>query len=167
MNHSSKFRPLILGAAILGLGLTAQAQAQPAPKPAAEGRMARHDPAQMAARRTEHLRAALQLRPDQEAALGSFVAAMKPPAGAREAMRGQREEMARLTTPQRLDRMKAMMTKRQAEFDRRAEATKRFYAQLSPSQQKAFDALRPMHGPGGKMGGRHGMGGGRMGHGQG
>ena len=47
----------------------------------------------------------------------------------------------------------------------RADATKRFYAQLSPAQQRAFDALKPM---GGGHGGHHGEGrmGGRHGHGE-
>jgi hypothetical protein len=158
LNFSKTFRPAILGVAILtaGLGAQAVAQTQPAAKPAAEGRMARHDPAQMAAKRAERLRAVLQLKPGQEAALNAYVAAMKPPEGRREAMRGQRQAMAQMTTPQRLDRMQAMMSQRQAEFERRAEATKRFYAQLDPAQQRAFDAMRPMDGHHGKRGpGRH------------
>jgi hypothetical protein len=52
-----------------------------------------------------------------------------------------------LTTPDRLDRQRARLMERLAEFDRRAAATRTFYAQLSPSQKKAFDALPQ---PGGK-----------------
>lgn len=162
MTRSSLLRPLALGAAILTAGFAVQAQAQPGPGPqagpmaGAEGRMARHDPAEMAARRTEHLRAALQLRPDQEAALKAFVEATMPPADRREQMRARHAEMANLTTPERLDRMKAMMAEHQALFDKRAAAIKRFYGQLNPAQQKAFDAMGPMHGMGGH--GRKGMG---------
>lgn len=128
--------------------------------------MERPDPAAMAARRAERLRAALQLRPDQEPALRTFLDTMRPPEGAREAWRRDRQETAQLTTPQRLDRMKARMAERQARFDKRAAATIRFYAQLSPAQQKAFDTLAPMEWGGGK-GGRHGPGMGGWDHGGG
>lgn len=149
MTYMTKLRPLFLSAAILGAGFAVQAQAQPAAqKPAAEGRMAQRDPEAMMAQRTERLREILQLTPAQEPALKTFMEAMKPPAGMRDAMRAQHQEMASLTTPERLDRMKAMMAQRQAQFDRRAAATKTFYAQLTPAQKKAFDALPPMRGPG-------------------
>lgn len=158
---------LLLGAALAG-GLASASFAQPAAMPMAghpmaghamEGRMVQADPEAMAARFTEHLRAVLQLTPAQEPALKAFIAAMKPPGDMRERMAARRQEMAGLTTPQRLDRMKARMAERQAEFDRHADAVRRFYAQLTPSQQKAFDAMGPMHGHGGMGGGRHMMGG--------
>lgn len=139
-------RPLVLCGALLAAGMATASLAQPAPAPGAPpaqgGRMMRHDPEA----RIERLRAALQLRPDQEPALRAFVDAVRPPEGMRQKMQDRRQEMAGLTTPERLDRMRAHMAERQAAFDRRAAATKRFYAQLSPTQQKAFDALRPMHG---------------------
>lgn len=165
MTRSSIFKPLVLGAAILTAGFAVQAQAQPGPgaqagpKAGVEGRMAKRDPAEMAARRTEHLRTALQLKSDQEAALKAFVDATMPPTGRRAEMQQRRQEMAKLTTPERLDRMAAMMAEHQAIFGKRAAATKRFYSQLTPSQQKAFDAMGPMRGMGGHE--RKGMGGGR------
>ena len=51
-----------------------------------------------------------------------------------------REEFAELSTPERLDRMQAMAEVRRAGTAERAEAIKAFYAQLSPEQQRAFDA---------------------------
>jgi len=143
------------------------AQTPPAPgqAPSAEGRRwQRPDPAQMAERHAQRLRDALQLRPDQEPALRQLTAALQPPAGERERMRQEREAMAQLTTPQRLDRMAQRMNDRAARFRQHADAIKRFYAQLTPAQQKAFDAM-PMMGMGGdhhEMGGR-GWGGGRPG----
>ena len=120
----------------------------------------RMDPAERAKARAQHLRDVLQLTPAQEPALTGFLDAMKPPEGMRERMREQRGEMMRLTTPERLDRMRDRMQRRAAEFDRRAMAIKRFYAQLSPSQQKAFDAMGPLHGRmGGLRHGGHGHGG--------
>lgn len=156
-----KLSKLALAGAI-ALSAAGGALAQPAPPPGAPppaGREWKHpDPAKMAERHAEKLRATLQLRPDQEPALRALVEAMKPPAGERERRREDRGEMRNLPTPQKLDRMQARMSERQAAFARRADAIKRFYAQLSPSQQRAFDALHD--GPGG-MGGGPGHGHGR------
>jgi protein CpxP len=156
------FRPLALSASILILGACGAATAQPAPPPApghemmggmhekGKGGMG-HDPAAMAQRHADHLRAALQLTPAQEPALKAFLAEMRPPEGMGgkmdmgEPMKGMHKEMAGLTTPQRLDRMQDRMDKHRAMFDRHATAVKRFYAQLTPAQQKAFDAM-PMMG---------------------
>jgi protein CpxP len=130
----------------------------------AEGRRGqRPDPAQMAERRAQRLRDALQLRPDQEPALRALIAATAHPPGEHEGRGGEeRGEARNLTTPQRLDRMQARLAERDARFRQHAEATKRFYAQLSPTQQRAFDALHEGHGEHGE----HGMRGGK-GHGPG
>lgn len=155
-----KLAPVALGGVLL-TGLMASASVAQQPPPAAapgqprdgRGEWRRPDPEAMAARRAEHLRAALQLRPDQEPALKAFLDASKP--AARPA-RGDRAAMAQMSTPQRLDAQRARMTERLARFDQRAAATKKFYAQLSPAQQKAFDTLAP-RGPGkGKAPGGHG-----------
>jgi hypothetical protein len=92
--------------------------------------------------RAQRLRDVLQLTPAQEPALKAFLASRKPPAPPAAEARAKA-----LTTPDRLDRQRARLMERLAEFDRRAAATRTFYAQLSPSQKKAFDALPP---PGGK-----------------
>ena len=166
--------PLLLGGAILALGLSSAATAQPAPPsammdgmrdagPRGEfGERRRLDPAERAARRAQTLRDTLQLTSAQEPALGAFVQAMTPPAGMREKMRAERGQRAEMTTPERLELMKARMEQRQVQFTRRADATMRFYGQLSPSQKRAFDAMRPM-GRGGKHhdGGGHRRGGDR------
>ncbi|MBA4012828.1 MAG: hypothetical protein C0481_13255 [Phenylobacterium sp.] len=158
----TKLAPIALGGVLL-TSLMASASLAQQPPPAAapgqprdgRGEWRRADPEAMAARRAEHLRAALQLRPDQEPALKAFLDAGKP--AARPAP-GDRAAMAQMATPQRLDAQRARMTERLARFDQRAAATKKFYAQLSPAQQKAFDTLA-QRGPG------KGMGGGRGGHG--
>ena len=168
-------RGLALAGALAVAGAAASSLAQqPPPPPASSATMAhqgpgwrgeRHDPAARAERRAQRLRDVLQLRPNQEPALAALVAAMQPPEGLREGRRAERQATASLTTPERLDRMRDRMARRQAEFDRRAMAIKRFYAQLTPAQQKAFDAMGPMRG--GKGGHRRGhMGfGGHGGHG--
>ena len=121
----------------------------------------RADPARMEAhmaQRAADLKAKLKIEPAQEAAWASWTASMRPPAGQREAMAKNREEMKALSTPERIDRMKALRTQRDAEMDQRAQATKAFYAQLNAYQKGVFDS-RPMMGPhGGGGGGHHGHG---------
>ncbi|MBI1404749.1 MAG: hypothetical protein GC145_01330 [Caulobacter sp.] len=109
--------------------------------------------------RAQHLRDILQLRPDQEPALQAFLAARKP------SMDHMKMDFTpgpdgkppappkMMTTPERLDMQARMMARHQAEFEKRAAAIKTFYAALSPSQQKAFDALHA-----GRMGGHGGHG---------
>ncbi len=141
-------------AGVLLTGATATVSfAQPAPAAGPQKEMRqRMSPEERTAKRAEHLRATLQLRADQEPALRAFLDSGRKPDADRGKFREQRQAMAQMTTPQRLDQMKARMTERQARFDQRAAATKRFYAQLSPTQQKAFDALQS------QRGGRHGPG---------
>jgi hypothetical protein len=134
-------------AGAIALSAAGASFAQSATPPAAPGQgWQRPDPAQMAERHAERLRAVLQLRPEQEPALHAFISSMQPSAEQMQRRKAERGEARNLTTPERLDRMQARMTERQAAFARRADATKRFYAQLSPSQQRAFDALPMGHG---------------------
>lgn len=113
----------------------------------------------------QHMRDVLQLRPDQEGALKAFIAAMTPPAPPAGAAEGapapHRMDMPK-TTPERLAMMEKMMAEHQAMFKKHNDAVRAFYGQLSPSQQKAFDALHqgmgPMHGGGMHMGGPGGPG---------
>ncbi|MFM8374862.1 MAG: Spy/CpxP family protein refolding chaperone [Phenylobacterium sp.] len=92
--------------------------------------------------RAQRLRDVLQLTPAQEPALKAYLEAQKPPQPpAPPAARAKP-----LTTPERLDSQRARMVERLAAFDRRAAATRTFYAQLTPSQKKAFDALPPAGG---------------------
>lgn len=109
------------------------------------------------AERMAQLKAQLKLTAAQEPAWTAFTAAMQP--GERKA-RLDHADMDKLTTPERIDRMRAMRAQHAAEADRRGEATKAFYAALTPEQQKTFDA-QPHHGRHHGMhdkGGRHGDG---------
>lgn len=90
---------------------------------------------------SDRLRQALVLRPDQEGALQAFVAAMAPKPGEAERLRAEAERDQTLPTPQKLDRMLAHMDEMRAGVLARVTATKGFYAQLTPQQQRAFDAL--------------------------
>lgn len=102
------------------------------------------------------LRQRLSLRPDQEGALQDFLRAMQPPADLQARLERQHEEAASLPTPQRLDMMVSNMDEMRQITLGRVQATKAFYRQLSPDQQRAFDQLGASGGPG--MGGP-GMGG--------
>lgn len=156
---------LALSAAGAGL---AQTPPPPGPGPeGAHGHWQRPDAAKMAEEHAQRLRAVLQLRPDQEPALKALIAAMQPDPAKMEQRRAEHGEMRKLATPQRLDRMQARMAERQQQFARRADAIKRFYAQLSPAQQKAFDALPAPGHMGGHGGFGHGGGHGKGPHGPG
>jgi periplasmic protein CpxP/Spy len=116
------------------------------------------DPAKMQERRNQRLgelKTKLQITAAQEGAWTAFTASMQPPAGKpmmdKEARKKMHDDMQKLTTPERIDRMKAMHAERQAMMDRRAEAVKTLYAALNPEQRKVFDTLP--HG-GGRMGHR-------------
>jgi protein CpxP len=92
------------------------------------------------AKRLSGLKEKLNLTPAQEAAWGAFAGAAQP--GMRQGVDRQamRAEFAKLNTPQRLDRMQAMSEQRRARMIERSQATKAFYAQLTPAQQGVFDA---------------------------
>lgn len=106
------------------------------------------------AEKAQKFQAALQLTDAQQAGWTTYREALKP---APRAERMDRANFAKLTTPQRLDHMQQQRAQRNAEADRRAEATKAFYATLSPAQQKTFDAQSLRHGKhAGKHRGHHG-----------
>ena len=117
-----------------------------------------------AEKRLAELKTKLKITAAQEGAWTTFTTAMKPPAAGAMGVRhdpAHRAEMQKLTTPERLEKMRAMRQGRQtlmnAEMDKRADATKAFYAALSSEQKAVFDAV-------GMQGGR-GHGGGHFGRG--
>ena len=117
----------------------------------------------MVAERQAAMKAKLNITPAQESAWTSFTAAMQPPSSMRaRPTPEQRTEFDKLGTPERIDKMRAVRAQRMAamsaQMDKRGEATKTFYAALSPEQQKEFDA-------GHQRQGKHGGHGGYGGHG--
>ncbi len=95
-------------------------------------------------RMMEELKAKLQITPAQEPAWSRFTEALGNTPAPHAAHAGQWREIAQLTTPERIDRMKALRAQHHAEMlaymDRRGEATKAFYASLDEAQKKTFDA---------------------------
>lgn len=116
------------------------------------------------AERQAKLKTELKLTAAQEPAWNAFVARTAPEPHAMKA--GAREDWSKLTTPERLDKMQAMKAERDAQMTKRIDATKSFYAALTPEQQKVFDTqahggmqragMKGEHRMGGK-GGHHGM----------
>jgi len=144
-------------AATVASGAFAQAPATAPAAPAAQDQSGAQAPAkgprgredraqrfeQMKQRHAQHLAALkekLKLTPAQESAWNTFAEAQQMPPAPPEGARMNREEFAKLTTPQRLDLMQKRQAERSAMFTKRADATRSFYAGLTPEQQKTFDA---------------------------
>lgn len=115
----------------------------------------------------EDLKTVLRLRPDQEAALQAFVEAhhgggpMMMMHGGPDGPDGKGMAPPKaLTTPERLAEMAKHEEAMAAEHRKSREALAKFYAVLSPDQQKVFDALQRLHGGPGGHGGHMGMMGG-------
>ena len=94
-------------------------------------------------RREIELKAKLHLAPAQEPAWNFFIQGMKVPATPL-AQPVDREALAKLSTPERMEKMNAVheanLATMQAHIKQRTEATRTFYNQLSVEQQKVFDA---------------------------
>jgi hypothetical protein len=155
LSSMTSLRLGLLASLVLPLGLATASFAQPAPTPpppAADAPHHHHDPAQMRAHMAERLRAVLQLTPAQDPALNTFLDSMQPPPGAdMERHHDHDQQGVHLTTPARLDKMLAHLDSQRTHLAAHAAAVKTFYAQLTPSQQTAFDDLAPMmmhHGDG-------------------
>ena len=160
----SGFKPLLVSALLASAGFAAFAQQPSAqdmnrahPNPmmgmgapmqqgGPMGMRGKMDPARMEAmmaKRHAEMKAKLKITADQEGAWTSFTAAMKPMA-AMDHKRPDRAEMDKLTTPERIDKMRALraerMTAMNAAMEKREDATKTFYAALNADQKKVFDA---------------------------
>jgi Spy/CpxP family protein refolding chaperone len=160
-------RHLAAAALLASLGLAAVAQPQTVPAPQQEGpgmhRMhgerghGRMDPqrrAERVAKRMADLKQKLAITPAQEGAWTTWTNAMQPSA---RMQRPDHAELAQLTTPERIDRMRALRAGRMAEMDRRGEATKNFYAALTAQQKQVFDSetARRLQRRGERMGHHH------------
>lgn len=144
-----------IAAAAVAAALAAAANAQPADRAPGGHPPGMPDMAQMKVmheqmmkQHMEDLKTILRLRPDQEPALAAFMAGHEPrrmefhgpPNGP-----GDGPPKAE-TTPERLEHMAKRDAEEAAEHAKHREALARFYAALSPEQQKVFDALQRMHG---------------------
>lgn len=158
------FKTLVLAAALGTAGLVAMAQ----PMGAHDGMMGpqghhvKMDTAKMeamATKRADALKAQLKLTPEQLPAWNTFLAAMKPDASAMP-KHPSREELDKLSTPERIDKMRALRDQQhkdmQAAMDKRDQATKTFYNGLNAEQKKVFDRQHMRMGD--HQRGKHGKG---------
>lgn len=107
--------------------------------------------ARMRAQHADDVALLIGLRPDQRPALDTFLAAVMPQHGDRD--RGERRPMGDAPAPDaapegtiaRLDKMAAHVDRADTEAKQRIEATRTFYAGLTPDQQRRFDALERLH----------------------
>jgi Spy/CpxP family protein refolding chaperone len=86
----------------------------------------------------DELKTSLQLQASQESAWNAFSSEMKAPM--KRTARPNPAEMEKMSTPERIDKMMAIKNERDTEMTQRMNATKTFYATLTPAQQKVFDA---------------------------
>jgi protein CpxP len=159
----SPLRPLFLSVVLSAVSGVALAQPTPPPPggPGAErghwdsAKMREHMEARHA-ERDKALHDVLGIQPGQEAAFAAFTSAMKPPEWRHDGEHHDASGRMAMTTPERLDRMKARMDERFAAmreaFDKRAAATKTLYAALDPHQRAVMDALPELTGRGGDKG---------------
>jgi protein CpxP len=137
-----------LSVVLAGSALAAVVPAQAQPMMGEMGMY--HDEGRMHERMVKHwekrqseLKAKLHLASAQEPAWKAFVEGMQVPAK-RLGQPIDREALAKLTTPERIEKMNAVheanLAAMQAHIKQRTEATRAFYSQLSVEQQKVFDA---------------------------
>jgi protein CpxP len=88
------------------------------------------------AQHQQKLHDALNLTPDQEGAWKKLMDSERPMARPEP---GKAEEWAKLTTPERADRMLARLQEQQSRMTAHVAALKDFYAVLTPEQKKTFD----------------------------
>ena len=167
-SFTANIKLLLLAGLMAGAAFSALAQTPPPSPPGGPGgehrgmmRQGPMDPVKMQAVMAQHqaaLKEKLKITSAQEGAWSAFTSSMQPPADLQNRRMAMRAEMDKLTTPERIDRMRALRAQRDTEMDKRASATKSFYAALSPEQQKVFDAqhMRSADGHGRGHGRRHG-----------
>jgi protein CpxP len=140
-------RTLLIGAAVVSLGGAAYAaqgdkapDGQPGTKQDWKHGHGKFDPAKFKehmAKRQKELHDKLKLTAAQEPAWATFTAAVAPPADM--GKRPDRAEWDKLSAPERMEKRLGMMKEHEARMASRLQATKTFYAQLTPEQQKVFN----------------------------
>ena len=155
------YKSLLIAAALGAAGFGALAQMGPKgnhPEMRHMGSMHHSDPAKMAERVNSHLSALknkLHITASQEGAWSTFTSAMQPPAKMT-ALRPDRAELDKLTTPERIEKMKQLRLQNHEEMlthmNQRDDAVKALYGALNADQKKVLDAE---HARMEKGGGRH------------
>ncbi len=131
-------KQFLIGATALGLTFGAlSVHASPPEGPGNRGEQRAERMKERMEKRSEDLRAKLNLNAEQQKAWEAYIAAMKP--AQQQPQRPSREEMAKLTAPERMERTLQMMQHAEQQMAKRVAATRDFYAVLTPEQRKVFD----------------------------
>ena len=146
-------KPLFIAQLALAAGLSMNALAQNLGMPIPQGPMvvqgkhphlSEQQKSLKQAHRAEHrpkrlqeLKVFLQLQGNQEAAWSSFYAVMQKTMVKPERLRP--EELEKLSTPERIDKVMAVKAERDSQMNQRMNAIKTFYPSLNTQQQKVFD----------------------------
>ena len=141
------WKTLLLAASFAAFGASAQAQMHSSMDDYPWGSKKHSiDPARMEVRMNHHLnelKRKLHISEPQEPAWTAFTTAMKPPIAALTPF-PDRAEMEKLSTPERIDKMKQIRAQHQDTMkpfmDQRDEAIKTFYNTLDAAQKKTLDA---------------------------
>jgi Spy/CpxP family protein refolding chaperone len=161
------FKTLLVAGVLSATSLAAFSQGSSAMGGYHDGhRMHQRDPAKMQAKVEKHLadlKAKLKITAAQEGAWNTFASAMKPPtAPMNKAARPNKDELAKLPMPERIDAIRKLrkdhMDAQTSRMDTYENAAKALYAVLTPEQQKIADAEHAkrlgMHFGQGRHGGR-------------
>jgi Spy/CpxP family protein refolding chaperone len=128
--RSSTGLALAIGAAVAATISASATQAQGQPPPVAG------QPPPLSA-----VPSILRLQPDQRDAWRAYTDAIAQDRASRQNPVDRAEKLNGLQTPERLDAMLDQMKSDEATFQRRAAATKAFYAVLTPDQKQTFDTI--------------------------
>jgi hypothetical protein len=143
---NTHWKSLLIVASVAAIAAQAQAQMN-YPTDNYPGMMGARaaNPAHMEERinhRLSELKRKLKINASQDAAWATFATAMKPPTTAITPL-PDRAEMEKLSTPERIDKMKQLRAQHlevmKPFMDQRDDAIKTFYASLDTHQKKAFD----------------------------
>jgi Spy/CpxP family protein refolding chaperone len=146
MKKAAKFVLIGLATVAIGTGVSSAFAGSPGCRNMEGGMMSHSDKGKFAKfieKRQAELHKKLNLTAEQEPAWNTFAEKMKAtmPQG-----RPDKEEMRKLSTPERLDKMLARMKEGEKQMETRAATIKEFYAALTPEQRKVFDEQSHSHG---------------------
>lgn len=142
-------RRFLIGFTVIGFSTAAFAQPSSGHYDGTAGGHELENPEQFAqrvARKQSALREALKLRKEQEPAWLQFTEQTRPTPPM---TLPEKSQMAKLSAPERMEQMLATMREGEQRLQVRLDATKAFYAVLTPAQQNLFDRQfsgRPHHG---------------------
>ena len=137
---------LVSGLFMAGVGsYTVAQETQPAAQGNAKGPHGQsRDPVVAAQKRLAELKQKLNLKPSQQAAWETFsnalIAQARAGAQSREKMKGTvARDFENMSTPEKMEKMAAMMRSRADDLSKTASDTKTFYTVLSTEQKTIFD----------------------------